>query len=397
MKKLLACLLIVAILCSLSIMLFSCDADELKKLEYTNENGEVVTTSIKKTDDPDKVTAAICALANKPVDTTDLSTALLSASVGLNVAGTQEEQAFACNLALNAKVGAGVPTTIKEDATLAEIVNAMKLYAELGLTGTVPKDIFKAIDDKEIPNFADTVTLNESLKAYLDETTLYVKGDVSEDLYTMIPKLAMIQSLCNGKLQKMDLSIILLALTKYKATLIDSINMLHDPNNSVIKVVDGVEDIVETFDDDDEDAKDETPAVQFTYADVKVFVEAFNIQIVKTKGSVATFTATINADSIAKINEAFKDRVGYEPLDFGDFKGTINIEAAIDAKTMMDMSVNITASNLLTLSEEEQTASKVTITSSSLTFNFSISTNCGIPTLSQEEKDSAEVMQSLED
>ena len=47
MKKILSCLLIVALLCSISVMLFACTNGELKKLTYTDENGQEQTITIK--------------------------------------------------------------------------------------------------------------------------------------------------------------------------------------------------------------------------------------------------------------------------------------------------------------------------------------------------------------
>ena len=390
MKKILACLLIVVLLCSLSIMLFSCDADELKKLEYIDANGEVATVNVKKTADADKVTAAICGLASKPVDTTNLTSAMISLSAGLNISGTQNDQAFTSNATIGATVGLGIPATIAEDATFVSVMDAIKLYADISLIGNVPKNYATLFDDDsdEVPNFSELVDLNESAKVYFENNVIYAKGTVSNETLSIVPQLAMFSGLFNGEATKLDIAPLLewlpLLNKELPENIIGAINSVHDQNNSYKKYY-------ESLNSDDkeegEDAAEES--FDFAYADVKVLVEAFNIRITKTKGSVATFAATITPESFNKINEAFKDKDWYEPFEAEDMEGTIAVELSIDAKTMLDISLQVTIQNALAFSDTE---SKTNVTSSTIALTASISTTTPIPTLSQEEKDAATPM-----
>jgi len=208
MKKILACLLVVVLLCSLSIMLFSCDSDELKKLEYTNENGEVVKTNVKKTDDPEKVTAAVCALANKQIDTTSLYSLLVSASVNASLAGTQKDKAWDANLGASATVGVALPEYY-EGMKVAEFANGLKLYADISAQGKLPKNIGALNDDDDetpFPDLTDTVDLNESLKLYLDTAKIYTKAAISEGAIAAMPDFESLITMVNNKTGKIDLS-----------------------------------------------------------------------------------------------------------------------------------------------------------------------------------------------
>ena len=78
MKKIISCLLVVMILCSLVLMLFACDANELKKLTYIDENGNEITINIQKTSDVDEVSKSLLALGEKNVDRTNLNSLLFT-------------------------------------------------------------------------------------------------------------------------------------------------------------------------------------------------------------------------------------------------------------------------------------------------------------------------------
>ena len=395
MKKILACLLVVVLLCSLSIMLFSCDSDELKKLEYTNENGEVVKTNVKKTDDPEKVTAAVCALANKPIDTTSLYSLLVSASVNGSLAGTQNDKAWDANLRASATVGVALPAYY-EGMKVAEFANGLKLYADVSAQGKVPTNIIALNDDDDetpFPDLTDTVDLNASLKLYLDTAKIYTKAAISDSAVVALPEFATLIEMVNNKTGKIDLSTymsLIIGLIGVKEDAIPTIySTIQNASNSYLKVIDSLS----TKETDTEDPSSVEANIEFNYANVKKFVEAFNIRITKTKGSVATFAATINAESMKKLNEAFPPKEGEDPEFDEDFKGTIDVVLSIDAKTMLDVSLSVTASGfgeMLANAEEG-----VVVNSSSATINATISTQ-GIPTISDEEKADAQTINTAE-
>ena len=395
MKKILACLLVVVLLCSLSIMLFSCDADELKKLEYVDENGNIAKTSVKKTDDPDKVTAAVCALANKQIDTRSLYSLLVSASVNGSLSGTQNDKAWDANLGASATVGIALPEYY-EGMKVAEFANGLKLYADISAQGKLPKNIGALNDDDDetpYPDLTDTVDLNESLKLYLDTSKIYTKAAISEGAIAAMPDFESLIAMVNNKTGKIDLSTymsMIIGLIGVKEDAIPTIySSIQDANNSYLKVINSYN----SKETDTEDPSSVEANIEFDYANVKKFVEAFNIKITKTKGSVATFSATINAESMKKLNAAFPPKEGEDPEFDEDFKGTIDVVLSIDAKTMLDVSLTVTASGfgeMLANAEEG-----VVVNTSSATINATISTQ-GIPTISDEEKEAAQAINAMD-
>ncbi len=395
MKKILACLLVVVLLCSLSIMLFSCDSDELKKLEYTNENGEVVKTNVKKTDDPEKVTAAVCALANKQIDTTSLYSLLVSASVNASLAGTQNDKAWDANLGASATVGVALPEYY-EGMKSKDFANGLKLYADVSAQGKLPKNLKAITDDDDetpFPDLSDTVDLNESLKLYLDTSTIYTKAAISEGAIASFPDYATLIGIVNNKTGKIDLSsymALVVGMLGLKDDAIPTIySTIQNASNSYIKAINSLN----SKDTDTEDPSSIEANIEFNYANVKKFVEAFNIKVTKTKGSVATFSATINAESMKKLNAAFPPQEGEDPEFNEDLKGSIDVVLSIDAKTMLDVSLTVTASGfgeMLANAEEG-----VVVNTSSATINASISTQ-GIPTISDEEKANAQTINTAD-
>jgi len=166
---------------------------------------------------------------------------------------------------------------------------------------------------------------------------------------------------------------------------------IQNASNSYIKAINSINS--KDTDTDTEDPSSIEANIEFNYANVKKFVEAFNIKITKTKGSVATFSATINAESMKKLNEAFPPKEGEDPEFNEDLKGSFDVVLSIDAKTMLDVSLTVTASGfgeMLANAEEG-----VVVNTSSATINATISTQ-GIPTISDEEKEAAQAINAMD-
>ena len=398
MKKFLSCLLIVVLIVSLSISLISCgDADELKGLSYIDENGnEVTVKKIKKTDDADKVTAAIMALANKEVDTSALSNLMLSLTASGSASGTQDDVAFTDNISANLSVGVAFPEDTT-DMAMSDLILASKFYVGGSVSGKVPKNLFTDEDDKVL-TLNDTMDINESISAYLDAGVLYAKGDLSETATAAMADYADLIAKINGKYGKFDTSSML--------PLVDTIvggkggkeksaeyvalgtSVLRDSKNSLAKIV------TKLTEEDEEDAGEEAEEeeeFEFTYANVKTIVQAFNIKIVKTKGSKVTFTADINKNSIATLEAAFGDEDDEEDADEEDEKvydGNVHVELVLDAKTMLDCTITATATKVAEFITDAEDFPGVTFTDSSISVTLTLST-AAIPTISEADAESA--------
>lgn len=386
MKKILSVLLIVVLLCSISVMLFACTDKELQKLTYTDENGEEQTITIKKTADSEKVTAAVMALGAKEVDTTAYDNILLTAGAQGACTGTQKGAAFNLEFNGNVSVGAALPDTL-EEYKLSTIVGASKLYVGGEFTARLPKEV----GEDEVPNFCDVDEYNEKAKLYVDESKLYTKLELSETALKAIP--AMITYIINipemnNKTAVVDLTSILgmvdLILPAKKVAPI--YKSIINTKASYLKTIEKI-----TAKEQKEGEEPVDNSIKFN--DVKKIVEACNIQITKTKGSVVTFSAKVNKESINALIRAFDDPEDVEEdIADNDFDGEINVEVSIDAKTMLDISVSATISNAFSgLFKDIPESEDVSVSRQELTINASISTKDAVPTLSQEEKDAAEV------
>ena len=386
MKKILSVLLIVVLLCSISVMLFACTDKELQKLTYTDENGEEQTITIKKTADSEKVTAAVMALGAKEVDTTTYDNIVLTAGAQGACTGTQKGAAFNLEFNGNVTVGAALPDTL-ETYALSNIIAASKLYVGGEFTARLPKKV----GEDEVPNFCDVDEYNEKAKLYLDESKLYTKLELSDTAIAAIPQMVSMFidiSAMNNKTAVVDLASVLtiadMALpAKEVAPVYKSIV------NTKASYIKAIEKITAKEPKEGEEPVDNS----IKFNDVKKIVEACNIQITKTKGSVVTFSAKVNKESINALIRAFDDPEDVEEdIADNDFDGEINVEVSIDAKTMLDISVSATISNAFNgLFKDIPESEEVSVSRQELTINASISTKDAVQTLSQEEKDAAVV------
>ena len=397
MKKLLASLLVVVMVLSLVFVFVGCDSDALKKLTYTDANGNEQSINIKKTSDADQVTASIMALANKEVDTTSLSNLLVSLTASGSVSGTQNDIAFTDNVSANITLGAAFPADVT-DKKLSELLAGSQLYANASVSGKLPKNLFADEEDKVL-TFNDTMDINESATLYVDQGVIYAKGQLSETTKTALADYSSLIEKIDGKYGKYDasamLSMIDLAVggndasKQYVAT---GASVLRDSKNSYVKVVTKIADLLDKDDDDDdsETTAEETaePEFEFTYANVKTIVQALNIKITKTKGSKVTFTADINKDSIKALNAAFGDAEDPDENIDEDYDGSVHLELVLDAKTMLDCTLTATANKIAEYIADEDDFPGITFTDSSVSLTLSIST-AAIPTISQADADSA--------
>lgn len=391
MKKFLSILLIVVLLVSLAVSLIACDSDELKGLTYTDENGnEVTVKKIKKTDDPETVAADIMALASKEENIAALTQLLITLDVNGSIAGTQGETAFDNNV--NANVQLGIACPADKNQALSDFLEASKIYLKANITGKAPKTIPIDDDALERIDFTETANYNEQIEAFIDEYEIYTKLALSEDaaasLSALIPSFAdvnnkvgvvtgipggapTIKYLIAAKLDsKIDLG---KAFTDY---------------NSWLK---GGKAIAEAAEDDDEGegeaTTEESTVPEYTEFQTLVnIVKIFHIQITKTKGSVVTFEAAFNADSVAQIKALYGDKAAEE---FSEFNGSVTATLELDAKTMMDFTLTLNCGDLLKEVFQDEVAEGTTITSTTASITLSVSTQTTIPTLTDAEKEGA--------
>ncbi len=383
MKKFLSCLLVVILLVSLVVSLVACDSDELKKLTYTDANGNEATVNVKKTSDVDQVTASLMGLAEKEVDRSTLSTLVASLALSYRFTGAEGDAAFGYEGNVSAKVGVGIPS-VSENETFSSFFNKLKLYVGVNASGSLPTVMF----DDTITSLCEKTEIDGSGDIYLDKSTIYTKMALSEATVALInSELEFDASTINNVTTKTNLGGIIGGLNK----LIPAEEIFKAINE--IKGSESYASLYEYFsslDDKDTDTETDTETddeddFEFTYEEVKKFVQAFHVTITKTKGSVVTFSASINSETLAYLgfDEDLKEG---EPTS-ADFKDSISLTVTLDAKTMADVSISLDVGALVKFAAAENTTA--TINDSSFVLNAYISTTEAIPTLSDEEKENA--------
>ena len=397
MKKFLSCLLIVVLLVSLVVSLIACDSDELKGLTYVDENGNVVTVKkIKKTDDAEQVAAAVMALAAKEETVSAVSQLLISLDANVAYAGTQNETAFENNLSASAKVGISGPAS--KDYALSEYLKASKAYASIALSGKMADvNISQIIGDESLKyeDFTATKEYSESAEIFVDSLNVYTKTNLSAALVEDVADLGIDLTEANGKVGVMYLSTAL----STALPLIDSkvdLAKIFSENNSWEKTAKSIIKLTEDDDDEDEESTEATTE-EPKYSDwenLVTVVRALHITITKTKGSVVTFNATFNADSLRILKEKYDaDATEEENAEFEEFlakfTGSISASLELDAKTMLDFTLSISAGDYLKANLDNKVEEGLTFTSATFNATISVSTQTAIPTLSQEEKDGA--------
>ena len=389
MKKLLSILLIVVLLVSLTISLIACDSDELKGLTYKDENGnEVTVKKIKKTDDPETVAADIMALASKEENVAALTQLLITLDVNGSIAGTQGETAFDNNV--NANVQLGIACPADKNQALSEFLEASDLYLKLNVSGKLPKTIPLDDDLLEKIDFTQTANYNEKIEAFVDDYEIYTKLALSDEAVASFEGLLDVSSINNkvGKVSGIPGGTAMIK--NLIATKLDSkvdLGKAFADYNSWLK---GGKAIAEAAEDDDEgegEATEADPTAQYTeFQNLVNIVKIFHIQITKTKGSVVTFEAAFNADSVAQIKALYGDKAAEE---FSEFNGNVTATLELDAKTMVDFTLTLNCGDLLKEVFQDEVAEGTTISSTTASITISVSSQTTVPTLTAEEKEGA--------
>ena len=401
MKKILSCLLIVVLVLSLSISLVACDSDEIKNLQYTDENGQVVTVSVKKTDDPEQVAKAVLALASKQEDVAAVQQILLTLSANASMEGTQNETAFVNNANINLKAGLSVPAD--KTLVLSEFLNQTKGYVSLDFNTNLPNisadDLMMMIftNDYSSLDFTNPPANAGSIELFLDEYGIYTKANLTDATVATIRDDLEIADLSdvNGKVGRLN-GVSAKILKPTIATFVDSkveLAKYFAEYNSWTKIAEKVAELSKDDDEDEEETATEDENKMSDYETLVTICKALHIKIAKTKGSKVTFEASFDADSVRILDEAFGDPE--DPLDeesLAKFTSSINASLEIDAKTMLDIKFSVTANDIHTLVDELPAG--ITLSKSSLSLSFTSSTKDKIPTLTQEEKDGAVLFDS---
>ena len=403
MKKILSCLLIVVLLVSLVVSLIACDADELKNLSYVDENGNVVTVKkIKKTDDAEEVATAVMALAAKEENVAAVSQLLVALDANIAYSGVQGETAFENNLSASAKVGINGPES--KDMSLSTYLSNTKAYVSVSLAGKLSDDlsISQMLGDSSIKHedFTDVKEHNESAEIFVDGLDVYTRTNLSENFLEMISELGIDLTSVNGKLGVMKLSTMLSTALPLFDSKVDLAKICSE-NNSWNKAAESIIKLAKDEDEDDQETTETPTTEEPTYSDwenLVTVVRALHITITKTKGSKVTFSAVFNADSLRILKEKYDTEESDEEdiKEFEEmcaiFESGISATLELDAKTMMDFTLSFSAGDVLKANLSNKAPEGLTFTSASATASISVSTQTAIPTLSQEEKDGATVI-----
>ena len=400
MKRLISCLLVIIMLCSLTITLVSCDSDELKKLSYIDENGNESTITIKKTSDVDTVTASLVALSDKTVDRTNLSSLLNSILANIVVAGTKDGEPF--TYSLNGSFDLGISLDFDVDtSTFTNFLNSFDVYANVHLNGTLPKNLLFNVEDAEGENdngevnYLIPVDCSFDSTMFLNHGVFYAKANASDTMtnkmknyYTNIDKISENYGcLALGEIKELLDYLI-------KMNNVDEILAQVRSNSSYLETVLRILEI-EEMDDKPEDA-DETDIHKikaFYYNKIKEFVTAFHVQIVKTKGSVVTIAFNFTQDAIAYLSK-INPTVGEY---FEGYEGNSSFEIIIDAANMIDATLSFDATDILSyICNKHTEGESITITSVSATGCSSLVSNVKIPQITQEEVDNCILIKPLE-
>lgn len=402
MKKILSCLLIVVLLVLLVVSLIACDADELKNLSYVDENGNVVTVKkIKKTDDAEEVATAVMALAAKEENVAAVSQLLVALDANIAYSGVQGETAFEHNLSASAKVGINGPES--KDVALSEYLKASKAYVSFALTGKLSDvNISQIVGDESIKyeDFTTTKEYNESAEIFVDSLNVYTKTNLSAELLEEIADMGIDLTEVNGKVGCMYLSTMLSTALPLFDSKVDLAKIFAE-NNSWNKAAESIIKLAKDEDEDDQETTETPTTEEPTYSDwenLVTVVRALHITIDKTKGSKVTFSAVFNADSLRILKEKYDTEEDDEEdiKEFEEmcaiFESGISATLELDAKTMMDFTLSFSAGDVLKANLSNKAPEGLTFTSASATASISVSTQTAIPTLSQEEKDGATVI-----
>ena len=278
----------------------------------------------------------------------------------------------------NAKIGASIPNEL-DVYTLSHLLAAAKLYAGVEFTATLPKEV----GEDEVPNFCDCDQYAEVVKLYLDESKLYTQLNLSDTALAAIPdlvKLFIDFDSINNKTAYLNLSTII-AMTDIVVNG-QVIADLYDAAKSDTASYKATASEIITL------ARNDSQEYTLKFSDVKKLVEACNIKIEAVDGSAITFSATINQTALVKIAKAFG--ATDEEAAKIEFDGTVNLTAAIDINTMLDINISATVSNAFTgLFADIPETEEVNVTRQELTITASITTKEALPALTADEKAAA--------
>ena len=414
MKKILASLIVTILLVSLLLTLVSCDAKEIKKLSYVDENGDVQTVSIKATEDENEVAAAMAGLACKTFDRTQLTSLLASMNCEIGYTGTNAGTPFDYNLNCGITVGASVPRNLKEEK-VSELLSNLTAYLGLTASGTMPMDFITMVfhqeyDENKVVDTSKPMVLNDAASIAYDKGVIYAKLGLTDDVAALLTEQindffqdftidgeelatdeeeedesSLDLTKYNNKVAKLNLTKFLpainLAINKdLRITIFKVFNEIFNKQSSY-------KDLIETLIAEFDDAAEQTAEPQstvpeksyFTY--IKEIVHAFNIKITNTKGSKVTFTLDFTKDTLKYVEYLLNET--YDAC--GAYDGHSTIEVTLDAKTNLDMSISADLSDLYSCMGKVA-GKDLTVSNYKFKVNANISTNEAIPTLSESDK-----------
>ena len=385
------------ILCSLVLMLFACDSNELKKLTYIDENGNEITINIQKTSDVDEVSKSLLALGEKNVDRTNLNSLLFTFACDSSVEGIQDGQPFNYYLNGYSEFGISVSKNVEMD-TFMKFLEDVDLYLKMDIDGNVPKNLLFEVEDEEGENdegkvnFLISKPCNAHFTTFYNDYVFYAKGTFSDMLtqkakkyYTGVEKIkdnygylaigagiALLEKLIN-----MDNATAIMKEVRSSDSYI----------NTVIKILQ----IEEKLEKSEEDNNKSIKAA--LYPQVKECVRAFNVQIIKTKGSKFTISFNINRTAIAYMGTLIPQTAAF----FEKFDGNSYFELTMDAKNMIDATLTYDISDLVTFfATRNGTNDNVQFTSVRATGTSTLSSNVDIPRISNDEIANAKEIKLLE-
>ncbi len=360
MKKTISCLLVVFLLCSLVVALFACDADELKKLTYIDENGNEVRINIEKTSNVDEVSQSLLALGEKPIDRSKLTSLLFTLTGSAGMSGTQDDIPFEFGLSGTSEFGINLGQDPKT-TTFLDFLEAMDLYYLTDVKGTIPKNFLFKVDeegDDGKVDFLDQRECNISANFFFNKFVFYAKASMSD----MLTKYA--KKYYYG-IEKIKDNYGYIAFGTFTSMIEGFINM--DNATEILKVVRSsdsyintsikilqIEDKLEKVEGDESNASIKARL----YPQVKECVKAFNVQIIKTKGSKFTISFHLTKAAVEYMATLIPLTASY----LEGYDGDSYFELTMDAKNMIDAELVYDITDVLTfLAGKLETDSSVKI------------------------------------
>lgn len=154
------------------------------RLTYVDREGKTVNLAVSETDDSEEVTEVLCTIAANP-DQSEVRSLLSTVQISLEGAVTAGEVTQRVDLAVALDAGLGVPAATA-GVTATRLFNDAAPYLALSVKGNLPL----SADEEGVVDLANLVALDESVRVYGANSSLYAKVTLSNALRAKLGLLA---------------------------------------------------------------------------------------------------------------------------------------------------------------------------------------------------------------